>query len=171
MIGILIIAHGKLGESLIDCASHVMGSMPPRLGYLAVQNYDDPSVLIARAQQVIAELNDGDGIIILSDIYGATPCNVVTKLIRADMVEGVAGVNLPMLVRTLTYRDEPLKILVQKAVSGGREGVVHFTDQGCEWQNQEGLGQNSLSPAAQNNNERSDSQGNGERPLKEKHHD
>ena len=153
MIGILIIAHGKLGDSLIDCASHVMGSVPPRLSYLAVDKQDDPAILIGKAQQLIDELNDGDGVLILSDMYGATPCNVVTKLITADMVEGVAGVNLPMLVRTLTYRDVPLKTLVEKALSGGREGVVHFTDKGCDWQDQ-----NSLNHLSQN-------------PTKEKSHD
>lgn len=134
MIGILIIAHGKLGHSLIDCASHVMGSIPPRLSYLEVHKQDDPAILIAKAQQIIAELDDGDGVLVLSDMYGATPCNVVTQLIKPNAVEGVAGANLPMLVRTLTYRDVPLKALVEKALSGGREGVVHFTDKGCDFE-------------------------------------
>ena len=134
MIGILIIAHGKLGDSLIDCASHVLGHRPPQMSHLVVDKQDDPAILIAKAQQLIAELNDGDGVLVLSDMYGATPCNVVTKLIKPNVVEGVAGANLPMLVRTLTYRDVPLKVLVEKALSGGREGVVHFTDKGCDWQ-------------------------------------
>lgn len=146
MIGILIIAHGKLGDSLIDCASHVMGCVPPRLSYLAVDKQDDPTILIAKAQQLIEELNAGDGVLVLSDMYGATPCNIVTKLISANMVEGVAGVNLPMLVRTLTYRDMSLKNLVQKALSGGREGIVHFTDEGCDWHTQHTLNHLSLNP-------------------------
>lgn len=141
MIGILIIAHGKLGESLIDCASHVMGCTPPQLNYLAVDKQDDPAILVAKAQQLIAELNDGDGVLVLSDMYGATPCNVVTKLIKPGMVEGVAGANMPMLLRTLTYREVPLKVLVEKALSGGREGVVHFTDKGCEFESQKNKSQ------------------------------
>lgn len=146
MIGILIIAHGKLGDSLIDCASHVLGKRPPLLNHLVVDKQDDPVLLIAKARQLVAKLNDGDGVLVLSDMYGATPCNVVTKLIQPNVVEGVAGVNLPMLVRTLTYRDVPLKTLVEKALSGGREGVVHFTDQGCDWQEntQPTTGQNKL---------------------------
>ena len=142
MIGILIIAHGKLGDSLIDCASHVLGKKPPMLSHLVVDKQDDPAILIAKARQMIAELNDGDGVLVLSDMYGATPCNVVTKLIKPNVVEGVAGVNLPMLVRTLTYRDVALKSLVEKALSGGREGVVHFTDKGCDWQSDKELGNN-----------------------------
>lgn len=139
MIGILIIAHGKLGDSLIDCASHVLGKKPPKLSHLVVDKQDDPAILIAKAQQMIAELNGGDGVLVLSDMYGATPCNIVTKLIKPNEVEGVAGVNLPMLVRTLTYRDATLKSLVEKALSGGREGVVHFTDKGCDWEKEKEL--------------------------------
>lgn len=128
MIGILIIAHGTLGESLIHCASHVMGKRPPALQQLNVGTNDDPAKLLPQAQQLIEELDEGDGVLILSDIYGATPCNLVNRLVVAGRVEGVAGVNLPMLVRTLTYRQGDLRVLVSKALSGGREGVIHFTD-------------------------------------------
>ena len=78
------------------------------------------------------ELDEGQGVLILSDIYGATPCNMVSKLLEPGRVEGVAGVNLPMLVRALTYRNESLARLVEKALSGGREGVVHFTEEACK---------------------------------------
>jgi PTS system mannose-specific IIA component len=131
MIGILIIAHGSLGESLISCASHVLGKTPPQLAYFAVGTDDDPTDLLPRAQQILAKLNTGEGVIVLSDIYGATPCNLVTKLLAPSHVEGVAGVNLPMLVRVLNYRDKPMKTCVEKALSGGRDGVVHFTKTGC----------------------------------------
>lgn len=128
MIGILIIAHGSLGESLIHCASHVMGKRPEALKQLGVGTHDDPVQLLPQAQEMIKELDQGDGVLILSDIYGATPCNLVNQLVVAGRVEGVAGVNLPMLVRTLTYRKGDLRTLVGKALSGGREGVIHFTD-------------------------------------------
>lgn len=131
MIGILIIAHGSLGESLIQCASHVMGKRPAHLEYLAVSTQDDPAELLPKAQAMVAHLDDGQGVLVLSDIYGATPCNMVTKLVSQEGVAGVAGVNLPMLVRVLNYRQEPLHICIDKAISGGREGVVHFTSAGC----------------------------------------
>jgi mannose PTS system EIIA component len=132
MIGILIIAHGSLGESLIHCVSHVLGKNPPQLAHFAVGTDDDPANLLPRAQETVENLNTGEGVIILSDMYGASPCNLVTKLLAPSHVEGVAGVNLPMLVRVLNYRDRPIKICVEKAVSGGRDGVVHFTKSGCE---------------------------------------
>ena len=132
MIGILIIAHGTLGESLIHCASHVMGTRPPLLLQIGVGTHDDPSSMLPRAQQMVKELDQGQGVLVLSDIYGATPCNLVGKLLEPGRVEGVAGVNLPMLVRVLTYRSENIKMLVEKALSGGREGVIHFTEEACK---------------------------------------
>ncbi len=133
MIGILIIAHGTLGESLIHCASHVMGSRPPLLRQLGVGTHDDPGGLLPQAQQMIRELDEGQGVLILSDIYGATPCNLVTNLLIPGHVEGVAGVNLPMLVRALTYRQgNNIMTLVDKSISGGRDGVVHFSKDACK---------------------------------------
>ena len=132
MIGILIIAHGTLGESLINSASHVMGSRPPLLRQLGVGTHDDPAILLPQAQQMIRELDEGLGVLILSDVYGATPCNLVTRLLQPGYVEGVAGVNLPMLVRVLTYRNGSIMNLVEKAISGGRDGVVHFSKDSCK---------------------------------------
>ena len=132
MIGILIIAHGGFGESLLECAKHVIGNEPRQVAYLAVTNHDDPDHLLPVAKNLVAKLNEGDGVLVLSDMYGATPCNIVSKLLIPGVVEGVAGVNMPMIVRTMTYRHESLMALVEKAVAGGREGVVHFSRECCE---------------------------------------
>lgn len=131
MIGVLIIAHGRLGASLIECATHVMGSLPAQLDYLEISKQDEPADMLAKAQSVVSTLNSGHGVLVLSDIYGATPCNIVTRLLSPDEIEGVAGVNLPMLVRVLNYRHEGLHTCIEKALSGGREGVVHFTQTTC----------------------------------------
>lgn len=132
MIGILIIAHGRFGESLIECATHVMGSPPPMLLQLGIQTHDDPTTILPKAQSMVQDLNQGDGVLILSDMYGATPCNLVGRLLVPGKVEGVSGVNLPMLVRALTYRNGDIMALTEKALSGGREGVLHFTDEACK---------------------------------------
>lgn len=132
MIGILIIAHGSLGESLMECAKHVIGNQPTQLAYLGVSIHDKPADLLPKAQALVAKLNTGDGVLVLSDMYGATPCNIVTKLLVPGVIEGVAGVNMPMIVRTMTYRHESLMGLVEKALSGGREGVVHFNSDSCD---------------------------------------
>lgn len=131
MIGMLIVAHGALGESLVQCASHVVGSRPPHLKQIGVSLHDDTNALVQLAEELIKQLDQGQGVLILSDIYGATPCNLLCQLLVPGKVEGISGVNLPMLVRALTYRNEPLPVVVDKALSGGREGVVHVTDEVC----------------------------------------
>ena len=132
MIGILIVAHGALGESLIQCATHVMGSRPPLLEQFGIDMHDDPFTLLPVMKKVVQNLDEGDGVLILSDIYGATPCNIVSKLVKQNSVEGIAGVNLPMLVRALTYRNGDLTKLAEKALSGGQEGVINFTEAACK---------------------------------------
>lgn len=127
MVGILIVAHGTLGESLIHCASHVLGQRPPNLMQLGISVHDDPQAILPLAIRLVKQLDKGGGVLVLSDIYGATPCNIAMKLIYPGRVEGIAGVNLPMLVRALTYREEPLDTLVRKALSGGTEGIIPFT--------------------------------------------
>jgi mannose PTS system EIIA component len=131
VIGILIITHGSLGESLLQCAGHVMGGAPPQLQQIGVGMHGDPAALLPHAREMVKELDHGDGVLILSDIYGATPCNLASKLLMAGQVEGIAGVNLPMLVRALSYRNEPLDVLVEKAIGGGVGGVIHFTQEKC----------------------------------------
>ena len=131
MIGILIIAHGTLGESLIHCANHVFGANTPHLAQMTVALNDDPNVLLPRAQALIEQLDQGDGVLVLSDMYGATPCNVCCRLMQPGKLEVVAGVNLPMLVRVLNYRNESLSVLVKKAISGGREGVIEVSKEAC----------------------------------------
>ncbi|HEY0336733.1 MAG TPA: PTS sugar transporter subunit IIA [Burkholderiales bacterium] len=126
MIGILIIAHGTLGESLIHCASHVLNKRPPRLKQLGMTAQDDPLLLLPQARALVKELDMGSGVLILSDMYGGSPSNIAAKVLIPGRVEGVAGVNLPMLIRALTYREKPLATLLSKAVSGGCEGVMRI---------------------------------------------
>lgn len=126
MIGILIISHGDLGDSLIHCANHVMGKMPKYLMHLGVTVQDDPDVVIPKALELLRQLDRGDGVLILSDICGATPCNIASRLVVSSRVECLAGVNLSMLVRALTYRNESLEVVVEKAITGGKEGVMRI---------------------------------------------
>lgn len=129
MIGILLIAHGSLGESLVQCASHVMGGLPPQLRQMGIGMHGDPAALLPAARELVKELDQGQGVLVLSDIYGATPCNLASQLLIPGKVEGIAGVNLPMLVRALSYRNEPLEVLIEKAVTGGYGGIIHFTQE------------------------------------------
>ncbi len=126
MIGILIVAHDSLGDSLVRAVTHVLGTRPPQFEVLSVAATDDPLQLLPAAREQVARLDSGDGVLIFSDIYGATPCNLACKLLQPGRVEGLAGVNLPMLVRAFTYRTRDMETMVKKAVSGGCDGVVHI---------------------------------------------
>ncbi|MCK9258457.1 MAG: PTS fructose transporter subunit IIA [Azoarcus sp.] len=126
MIGIFLITHATLGESLIQCACHVLNKRPANIIQLGVSAQDDPLDLLPTARQMVSWADSGRGVVILTDIYGATPSNIATKLLKPGRVEGIAGVNLPMLLRVLTYREKDMASVIQRAISGGCDGVMHM---------------------------------------------
>jgi len=130
MIGILIVSHGAFGESLIHSASHVLGKRPLLLRQLGVTVHDDPQALLPVAEDLIRFLDQGAGVLVLTDIYGATPANVACKLLKPGRIEGIAGVNLPMLIRALNYRNEPLASVLEKALAGATDGVTRMAATG-----------------------------------------
>ena len=131
MIGVLLISHGAIGESLLASAEAILGSKQARVATLGVSRSDDPDKVLARARQLAAQLDEGAGLLVLTDMFGATPCNVAARLLADGRVEGVSGVSLPMLVRVLSGRDGSLPAAVQRALSGGAEGVVHMNTDSC----------------------------------------
>ncbi len=126
MVGILIVSHGAFGESLIHSASHVLGKRPLFLRQLGITVHDDPDDMLPVAEDLIRFLDQGTGVLVMTDVYGATPSNIAVRLLKPGKVEGVAGVNLPMLIRALNYREEPLESVVEKALSGATEGVLRM---------------------------------------------
>ena len=125
VIGVLVVAHGPLGKSLGDALAHVLGAPPAQFAVIEFAPGDDPTAVLPQARAALAGVDTGDGVLVLCDLYGASPCNLAMKLADPGRVEVVAGVNLPMLVRSFTYRDRPMDVLLRKAVSGGCDGVVH----------------------------------------------
>ncbi len=126
MAGILVVAHNALGDSLVDCVKHVLGSVPNNLKVLSVYAEDDPQEKLAEGRALIRHLDSGKGVLILADIYGATPSNVARQLCHAEHVVGVAGVNLPMLLRVVCYPNKTMPELAQIALDGGRECIVRM---------------------------------------------
>jgi mannose PTS system EIIA component len=131
VIGVLIVTHGEIGTSLLASATQILGATPQQVATLSVWRQDDPDDLVLRARELIETLGAGNGVLILTDIFGATPGNVVSKLLRSGSVEGVSGVSLPMLLRVLTGRNGSLAGAVQRALSGGSEGLVHMNSDRC----------------------------------------
>lgn len=126
MVSIIIIAHGTLGESLIQCATHVLGARPERLAEVPAIGRADPDQLLLQTRGMIEKLDDGSGVLLLTDLIGGTPSNVATRALIPGRVEGIAGVSLPMLLRTLNYRELPLASVVSRAESGAHQGIHHI---------------------------------------------
>jgi len=126
VVGILLVTHEGLGDSLLDCVKHVLGEVPPNLKALSVSAGEDPEQKSVEGQELIKELDAGSGVLILSDVFGATPSNIARQLCRAERVMGVAGVNLPMLLRVACYPTTTLPELAKVAVEGGRGCITYI---------------------------------------------
>ena len=129
MIGVLILAQDAMGSGLVAAATHILGTPPLRVEVLAVDDAcTPPETLTAELDETLARLDDGGGVLILADIYGASHTNTACRVAQGRRVELVAGVSLPMLIRVLNHRDLTLTELVGKATSGGTEGIVCSRD-------------------------------------------
>lgn len=127
MIGILLITHSTFGESLIQNVCHVLNKRPPLIAQLGVAAQDDPLDILPLAKVLLGEVDGGNGVLVMTDIFGATPANLALKLLEPGRIEGVAGVSLPMLLRALTYREKGMEVMMQKAISGARDGVINMS--------------------------------------------
>lgn len=120
-IGILIIAHGDLGQALIGAASHVLGQRPERLAAMSA-GHDEPRELAeAQARTLVAQLDAGAGVLVLTDLFGASTANIARGLLQDGRVAGIAGVSLPMVLRAVNYRHLPLAELIEKVTSAASE--------------------------------------------------
>jgi PTS system ascorbate-specific IIA component len=115
-----------LGDSFLDCVKHVLGEVPHNIKALSVSAGDDLQQKSIEGQELIKELDTGSGVLILSDVYGATPSNIARQLCRAERVMGVAGVNLPMLLRVACYPTTTLPDLAKVARDGGRGCITYI---------------------------------------------
>ena len=127
MNAILIIGHAPLAHALRQCALHVFPDCAPLVSAIDVQPNLSPEETLATARIAMAQLTQlpqVKGVLVLTDIFGATPSNVAQKLVDGATSRLITGVNLPMLLRSVSYRHEPLEALVARAVIGGTQGVM-----------------------------------------------
>ena len=127
-VGVLIITHEGIATAILDTAVNIFGNSPLRVEVLPAARDCDTEALKKRVKQKINKLNDGDGVLVLLDIYGSTPSNVACSVVDQDQVRVISGLNLPMLVRIFNYPALSLTELAEKAVSGGRDGVFVCDD-------------------------------------------
>ena len=123
-IGVLLITHNQVGHSLLETATNMLGICPLETEVIPVMPDSDPDAVLAEAEMLCARLDKGQGVLVLTDIYGSTPSNISTRLADRAPVEVVSGINLPMLVRVLNYHRLSLSELTHKAISGGRDGIL-----------------------------------------------
>lgn len=123
-VSVLLLTHDNVGNVLLDTVEKTLGKLP--LPTVAVPiSYDcDPGNLISKLKCIIRTVEKGAGVLVLTDLFGATPCNIARALQDEATVRVVSGINLPMLIRVMNYPRLNLIELAQKATSGGREGVL-----------------------------------------------
>ncbi len=123
MVGILLITHAPLGSAFIEAVTHVYKDPPQRVEALDVIADQDPAEVLNTASDAIKRINDGSGVLVLTDVLGATPANCTQSLCVPGEIEVIAGVSLPMLLRAISYRNNTLETLTEMALTGGQKGV------------------------------------------------
>ena len=123
MVGILLLTHAPLGQAFIAAASHVFRATPAQVEAIDVMADQNPDEVRALAQAAIARVNDGSGVLVITDVVGGTPANCTLQLCAPGEVEVIAGISLPMLLRAITYRHDTLDIVLEMALAGGQNGA------------------------------------------------
>ncbi|MDE2087229.1 MAG: PTS fructose IIA subunit family protein [Xanthomonadaceae bacterium] len=130
-VGVLLMTHEAVGQALISAAHHVMPKLPLKVEAVEVPPEADPDVMRTLTARHARSLDQGEGVLVLADLYGATPCNIGLSLSSLGVrLRCVSGLNLPMLLRVLNYPEKPLDELAEIAASGGRGGI--FIDRACQ---------------------------------------
>ena len=135
MVGILLLTHAPLGQAFIAAATHVFRSPPAQVEALDVIADQDPEEVRRLACNAIARVNDGAGVLVITDMMGGTPSNCTLPLCVPGEVEVIAGISLPMLLRAISYRHNTLDVTVEMALAGGQSGA-------CRVDNRERLSSN-----------------------------
>lgn len=130
-VGLLIITHDEIGDSLLSTAIGMFGHAPLNWGTLSVTARSDPDEFRRDARQMVDELDSGSGVLVLTDMYGSTPCNIACSVFEPGRVNIIAGLSLPMLARVFNYPGLDLEQITHKAVSGGHDGIMLCSRNEC----------------------------------------
>jgi len=122
-VGILVICHGHIGTAIVESVQGIMGTLPLKTRVFSILPDTPREHLVKEGMRAIKELDSGDGVLVLTDLYGSTPANIAC-LQERENVTVVAGLNMPMLLRVMNYPHLKLPELVDKALSGGRDGIL-----------------------------------------------
>ena len=123
-VGVLIITHNGIGASIYGTTDFMIKDCPKNVKLLSANRESDPEDLFESSLQLVKELDAGDGVLVLTDLYGSTPSNIAHRLQEHARVKIVTGLNLSMLIRVFNYATLDLDTLTEKAYSGGIDGIT-----------------------------------------------
>jgi PTS system mannose-specific IIA component len=123
MVGVILVTHGQFGMHLLEAAQTILGPQQ-QCAHIAVEGSVDMATLLTDLKNAVKRMDAGEGVIILTDMFGGTPSNISLSLLQPGKVDVLTGVNLPMLLRILGMRDQDLTQLAQNAKSAGIQGIV-----------------------------------------------
>jgi PTS system ascorbate-specific IIA component len=127
-VGIVIVTHGNTGATLLEVAEFILGESMAEISFVPFRQSGDQQTTIAEVRAAMARADSGDGVLVLTDLVGASPANSVADLLEAHSGVMVTGLNLAMLMSVWNYRQQPLDLLARKAVGSGRRGVRVFQE-------------------------------------------
>ncbi|KAF5052949.1 PTS system fructose-specific EIIA component [anaerobic digester metagenome] len=123
MVGVILVTHGQFGQHLLEAAQTILGPQEQCV-HIAVEGAVDMATLLTDLKNAVKRMETGEGVIILTDMFGGTPSNISLSLLQPGKVDVLTGVNLPMLLRILGMRDQELTQLAQNAKNAGIQGIV-----------------------------------------------
>ena len=130
MPGILIVAHTPIAGSMLGFVEHAYGKVPVRMAAVDIPPHEDTKISFDRVYEAAIQVQSEYGILVLTDVMGATPANVATRLAKSGLfsckVIVLAGVNLPMLMRAISYRGTGVESVALKAMQGGQNGIIRL---------------------------------------------
>jgi PTS system mannose-specific IIA component len=127
MVHLIIMAHVELANSFVHCAEHILAKKIDNLYIVSVKKTDTIENILDKSSDMIRKIGNENEVLILTDIFGATPSNIANRLLTQNQVELLTGLNLPMLIRAISYANKGLKVCIEKALSGAKDGIIHVT--------------------------------------------
>lgn len=128
MINIIVIAHSEIANSFAHCAEHILARRVDRLHILPVKKTEAAEVTLQRARELISKFSNSNGVLILTDLFGATPTNIAQQLVEKGKIELITGLNLPMLIRAISYVKNDLAVAVTKTLDGAKSGIIYIAE-------------------------------------------
>ena len=136
-VGLLIVSHDAVGQAILDASCTVLDSCPFRTEVVSIHSDQDIDEINKIIEEKVLVLDNGDGVLVLTDMYGATPSNIICSLSHLN-IGIISGMNMPMLIRIMNYPSLSLLELIDKAITGGKEGIMYCSHNKEEYATQKG---------------------------------